>query len=427
MRVCFQIQRQAGNAFPRVEQYEIEAAPSTTILDCLNQIKWQQDGSLAFRKNCRNTICGSCAMRVNDRPALACKETLQDEFNRSSQSLQLGDGKLGSAEVPVIQIQPLQNFPVIKDLVVEMGEFWQNLAQITPYVEPATPATPGQEFTQLPAERAKVSQVSNCILCGACYSDCNAKATVPEFVGPHALAKAYRMLADTRDGMTAERLEQYTQDLSGVWGCTRCFNCNTVCPVEVAPLDQITRIKAQRLSQSANADDERAVRHRRAMIDLVAQGGWIDERRFGLAVVGNHFRDLKGLWSLVPLGLRMMRHGKFPTSFEPSTGNQTVRELVRSIRLQELTSVEDSIMPSPAPTPAKSNTNDLSEDVNKSSAPINEATAEKKNAPATPKPLFGWTAYAEQMNGRFAMLGLVLLLLLEWVTKQDFITWLGLR
>jgi succinate dehydrogenase / fumarate reductase iron-sulfur subunit len=423
MRVCFQIQRQAGSEMPHLERYEIEAAPSATVLDCLNQIKWQQDGSLAFRKNCRNTICGSCAIRINDRPALACKQTLQEELNLFGE-LPLGDNAGSSnSELPVVHIQPLQNFPVIKDLVVEMGEFWQNLAQVTPYLKRATLATPEKEFTQRPAERAKLSQVSNCILCGACYSDCNAKATAPEFVGPHALAKAYRMLADTRDGMAAERLEQYTQDLSGVWGCTRCFNCNSACPVEVAPLDQITRIKAQRLSQVATATDERAVRHRRAMIDLVAQGGWIDERRFGLAVVGNHFRDLKGLWSLAPLGLRMVRHGKFPASFEASAGTRAVRKLIQSIKLQESTVTQDSTMPFPAPDPAESDTTSTTPDLDANSTLSNP----KENALAPSEPLLGWTAYAEQMNGRFAMLGLVLLLVLEWFTHQDFITWLGLR
>jgi hypothetical protein len=159
------------------------------------------------------------------------------------------------------------------------------------------------------------------------------------------------------------------------------------------------------------------------MIDLVAQGGWIDERRFGLAVVGNHFRDLKGLWSLAPLGLRMVRHGKFPGSFEASAGTRAVRKLIQSIRLQESTVTQDSTMPFPAPDPAESDTTSNAADLDINSTLSNP----KKNALATSEPLLGWTAYAEQMNGRFAMLGLVLLLVLEWFTRQDFITWLGLR
>lgn len=336
MQVCFQIQRQSLERAPWVETYRIEANPSITILECLNQIKWEQDGSLAFRKNCRNTICGSCAIRVNGRAALACKETLQEELDRlSASSFTSQSATKESGSIPTFEIQPMQNFPVIKDLVVEMGQFWKNLAQVDPYVSTAGRSIPEREFLQLPSERETLDQVGNCILCGACYSECNSKAVIPEFVGPHALAKAYRVLADTRDNATSARLTDYTQDLSGVWGCTRCFNCNTACPMGVAPLDQITRIKSEILAQPPEPKETRAIRHRRAMVDLVEQGGWIDERRFGLRVLGNRFRDFKGLWSLIPLGIRMLQRGKFPFSFEASEGRFTVRSLIRSIKMRE--------------------------------------------------------------------------------------------
>jgi succinate dehydrogenase / fumarate reductase, iron-sulfur subunit len=334
MQICFQIQRQSTERSPWIETYRLEASPNTTILECLNQIKWEQDGSLAFRKNCRNTICGSCAMRINGRPALACKQTVLDELKLAALAHPVPANSEGDHVLPTIEIQPLHNFEVIKDLVVEMGPFWKNLAQVDPYVSTAARTVPEREFLQLPSERAALNQMGNCIMCGACYSECNAKAVTPEFVGPHALAKANRVLTDTRDDSHAARLAKYTEDLSGVWGCTRCFNCNTACPMDVAPLDQIVQIKVQRLTQTASTET-RAVRHRRAMIDLVAQGGWIDERRFGLAVVGNRFRDLKGLWSLVPLGLRMMAQGKFPLTFEPSEGTQSVRALIQSIKIRE--------------------------------------------------------------------------------------------
>jgi succinate dehydrogenase / fumarate reductase, iron-sulfur subunit len=334
MQVCFQIQRQSLERSPWIETYYLEANPSVTILDCLNQIKWEQDGSLAFRKNCRNTICGSCAIRINGRATLACKETLQGELNRVPLSISQS-GIESSESIPTLTIGPLQNFPIIKDLVVEMKTFWQNLEQVDPYVSTAARSIPEREFLQSPAERATLDQVGNCILCGACYSECNAKTVNSEFVGPHALAKAYRVLADTRDDTTQARLEEYSKDLSGVWGCTRCFNCNTACPMEVAPLDQITRIKTAILAQPPQAEESRAIRHRRAMVDLVAQGGWIDERRFGLRVLGNRFRDFQGLWSLIPLGIRMVLRGKFPTSFEASEGTQTVRSLIQSIKMRE--------------------------------------------------------------------------------------------
>jgi succinate dehydrogenase / fumarate reductase, iron-sulfur subunit len=408
MKVCFQIQRQVAGRLPWVETFELEASPGTTILECLNQIKWEQDGSLAFRKNCRNTICGSCAVQINGRPALACKQTLQTELKQAE--LARGSAVTPNADgcAETIDIQPLGNFPVIKDLVVEMGEFWQNLAQIDPYVSTAARNLSEREFLQSPSERAALNQAGNCIMCGACYSACNAKSVTPEFVGPHALAKADRMLADTRDRETSKRLAQYTQDLSGVWGCTRCFNCNTVCPMEVAPLDRITHIKEQRLSQTADSEP-RAIRHRRAMIALVAQDGWIDERRFGLEVVGNRFRDLSGLWSLIPLGIRMIAKGKFPVTFEPSQSKQTVGILIQSTQKRLL--LTKGLSPV-TPVPQMPNSSDTPEP---QAANLSES-----------EPKLGWSPYAEKINGRFAMVGFAILLVLELFTHQTFLDWLGL-
>jgi succinate dehydrogenase / fumarate reductase, iron-sulfur subunit len=408
MKVCFQIQRQVAGRSPWVETFELDASPSSTILDCLNQIKWEQDGSLAFRKNCRNTICGSCAIHINGRPALACKQGLQGEVTQAGLARGI-TAEQNIGDLPAqIEIQPLHNFPVIKDLVVEMGEFWQNLAQVDPYVSTAARVIPEREFLQSPTDRAVLNQAGNCIMCGACYSACNAKSVTPEFVGPHALAKAYRVLADTRDAESSKRLAQYTQDLSGVWGCTRCFNCNTVCPMEVAPLDQITHIKEQRLAQATDSEP-RSIRHRQAMIALVAEGGWIDERRFGLEVVGNRFRDLRGLWSLIPLGLRMIAKGKFPTTFEASQGTPVVGTLIQSAQQRMVV------------TKGLSSVNQVSPMPDPSSSPQPEAPRVDEG-----EPKLGWSPYAEKINGRFAMVGFVILLVLEVLTHQTLWDWLGL-
>ncbi|MGB7415211.1 MAG: succinate dehydrogenase/fumarate reductase iron-sulfur subunit [Thermosynechococcaceae cyanobacterium] len=340
MQVAFKIARQSPHQEQRVQTYHLEVEPSTTILDCLNQIKWEQDGSLAFRKNCRNTICGSCSMHINGRAALACKENIQQELTHLTHSTAAKTDGDNADGIPVIEIAPMGNMPVVKDLIVDMQGFWQNLEAVDPYVSTAGRQVPEREFLQSPADRAKLDQMGNCILCGACYSDCNAREVNPEFVGPHALAKAQRMLADTRDGNTEARLEQYNQGTKGVWGCTRCFNCNTVCPMDVAPLDQISNIKSKVL-QRQDAQSSRSIRHRKILVDLVQQGGWIDERQFGLKVVGNSFRDLKGLLSLVPLGLRMLRRGKFPKTFEPSEGAKEVRSLINSVKMRESQSETD--------------------------------------------------------------------------------------
>ncbi len=325
MQVLFKIIRQTKNSGARIQIYTLDVEPGNTILDCLNRIKWEQDGSLAFRKNCRNTICGSCAMRINGNSALACKENVGSTLRVTPPS---------DSGVPEITVAPMGNMPVIKDLVVDMESFWDNLEAVEPYVSTNARQVPEREFLQTPSEREQLDQTGNCILCGACYSECNAREVNPDFVGPHALAKAYRMVADSRDRQTEERLEKYNQGTEGVWGCTRCYYCNTVCPMGVAPMDQIGKIKQEILDRK-DAQASRSIRHRKVLIDLVKEGGWIDERRFGLQVVGNSFRDIKGLISLGPLGLRMLARGKFPFTFEPSEGASTVRALIESVQSLE--------------------------------------------------------------------------------------------
>ncbi|MEM6448269.1 MAG: succinate dehydrogenase/fumarate reductase iron-sulfur subunit, partial [Cyanobacteria bacterium P01_D01_bin.123] len=313
MQVEFRIRRQsAPDVTPHLQTYQLEAQPSSTILDALTRIKWEQDGTLAFRKNCRNTICGSCAMRINDRAGLACQQHVDEAL----------------AGRDFITIGPLGNLPVLKDMVVEMSDFWHNLKRVAPYVDSTSSQMPQREFLQSADERERLTPMGNCIMCGACYSDCNAREVNSGFVGPHALAKANRMRIDSRDSHTDDRVHKL-DNLDGVWGCTRCQNCDDVCPMEVAPLEQITQIK-QAIVQSAPAPRQasRAVRHRLTLVDLVKEGGWIDERKFGVRVVGNYFRDLRGLLSLAPLGLIMLTHGKFPLTFAASEGAAEIRQTI---------------------------------------------------------------------------------------------------
>jgi succinate dehydrogenase / fumarate reductase, iron-sulfur subunit len=342
MQVVFTVIRQNQPTPPQAQSYTLDVDLGSTILDCLNRIKWEQDGTLAFRKNCRNTICGSCSMRINGRSALACKENVASELARFTAPPLSSHAEI--AAIPTITIAPMGNMPVIKDLVVDMQSFWSHLQAVDPYVSTAARQVPDREFLQTPAERAQLNQTGNCILCGACYSECNAREVNPDFVGPHALAKAYRLVADCRDDQTEARLEKYNDGTTGVWGCTRCYFCNAVCPMEVAPMDQIGKIKGKILDRTT-AQTNRAIRHRKVLIDLVKQGGWIDERRFGVQVVGNTFKDLKGLFSLAPLGLRLIGKGKFPATFAPSAGAREVRSLIASVQAFEAQSESSPTQP----------------------------------------------------------------------------------
>jgi succinate dehydrogenase / fumarate reductase iron-sulfur subunit len=418
MQVRFQLIRQRQDTPPRVQTYLLDTDPNETILNCLNRIKWEQDGSLAFRKNCRNTICGSCGMRVNGRSILACKENLGSELERMAKIAEArNEGNSSNDEIPEITIAPMGNMPVIKDLVVDMSGFWQGLEAIEPYISTAARQVPEREFLQSPQEREKLDRSGNCILCGACYSECNAREVDANFVGPHALAKAYRTIADSRDDRTEQRLDNYNQT-SGAWGCTRCFYCNEVCPMEVEPMDRIGQIKGEILDRHA-AGDSRAIRHRKTLVELVKQGGWVDERKFGVLVIGNYFRDLKGLLSLLPVGLRMVSRRKLPTTFDPSEGTSQVRSLIESVQnLERKSSQLKSMSASETPSPEQPETKAQSDENVKS---------EPEQSDNQLEPRFGWTLYAEQINGRFAMIGFVLLLLIEIITHQDLFTWLGLR
>ena len=322
MEVIFKVIRTQANSVPGIQTYSLDVQPAWTVLECLNQIKWNQDGSLAFRKNCRNTICGSCGMKINGRSALACKQSMAKELATVSQS---------GSKIPEITIAPLGNMPVIKDLVVDMKSFWHNLEVVEPYVSTVARKIPEREFLQTVDERSQLERSGNCILCGACYSECNAREVNSDFFGPHALAKAQRMIADSRDRTTDKRLELYNKGTDGVWGCTRCYMCNAVCPMEVAPMERISEIKKEIL-QRQDKGTSRSIRHRKVLVELVKLGGWIDERKFSVMVVGDYFRDLVGLLSIFPLGLRMVASGKFPFSFEPSEGTEEVRSLIESVQ-----------------------------------------------------------------------------------------------
>ena len=326
MQVLFKVIRQKQNTAPSVQTYPLDVDPENTVLQGLNRIKWELDGSLAFRKNCRNTICGSCAMRINGRSALACKEKVKNELTNEL--------AISAAKLPEITVAPMGNMPVIKDLVVDMSRFWEHLEAVEPYVSTQARAVPEREFLQTPEQRSRLNQSGNCIMCGACYSECNAGEVNPDFVGPHALAKAQRMVEDSRDTDTEARLEEYNKGTQGVWGCTRCYLCNAVCPMGVEPMDRIGEVKQQILERK-DAQDSRPVRHRKVFIDLVKQGGWLDERKFALLVVSNTLRDLRGLVSLAPLGLRMLASGKFPLRFEPSQGTKEVRSLIEAVQRQK--------------------------------------------------------------------------------------------
>jgi succinate dehydrogenase / fumarate reductase iron-sulfur subunit len=204
-------------------EYAVEIQPGWTVLDALNEIKWNQDGTLTYRRSCRHGICGSCAMKINGINDLACEK-------------QIGDIKAST-----IFVEPLPGFKVLKDLVVDMEPFFQLLAEIKPYLINDNPP-PDKERIQMPEEFAPIATAINCILCSACTSSCPSYWADKNYLGPSALLKAYRYIFDTRDEGGGERISAI-DNRHGLWRCHTIINCVDACPKDLAPTEAISRLK----------------------------------------------------------------------------------------------------------------------------------------------------------------------------------------
>ena len=208
-----------------LQEYEVPCPKDWVVLDGLNYIKDRLDGSLSFRWSCRMGVCGSCGMTVNGEPKLTC-ETFLSEY----------------ADGPV-RVEPLRNFPVIRDLVVEIGDFMRKLVKVKPWIVRGheKPLTDG-EYLQTPDELEEFKQFSMCINCMLCYSACPIYGLEPAFIGPAAMALAQRYNLDSRDEGSHERLEILSEH-DGIWGCTFVGECTQVCPKHVDPAGAIQRYK----------------------------------------------------------------------------------------------------------------------------------------------------------------------------------------
>ena len=210
---------------PTVQEYEVPLTQDWVILDALNYIKDDLDGSLSYRWSCRMGICGSCGMMVNGEPKLTCATFVADY------------------EPGPVRIEPLRYFPVIRDLTIEMTDFMTKLKDVKPWIirENEKPIEEG-EFLQTPAELDTYKQFSMCINCMLCYAACPVYGLDNAFKGPAAIALAQRYNMDSRDEGATERLG-ILSDHEGVWGCTFVGECTKVCPKHVDPAGAIQQYK----------------------------------------------------------------------------------------------------------------------------------------------------------------------------------------
>ncbi|MCK2183732.1 succinate dehydrogenase iron-sulfur subunit [Halomonas getboli] len=217
---------------PYMEEFQVDTqGRDLMVLDVLHLVK-EQDNGLAYRRSCREGVCGSDGMNMNGKNGLACITPLSDVVKK---------GKL--------TLRPLPGLPVIRDLVVDMGLFYQQYERIQPYLQNDTPA-PAIERLQSPEDRDKLDGLYECILCACCSTSCPSFWWNPDkFVGPAGLLQAYRFLADSRDEATRERLEDL-QDPFSVFRCRGIMNCVAVCPKGLNPTRAIGKIREMLLANA---------------------------------------------------------------------------------------------------------------------------------------------------------------------------------
>ena len=200
------------------QEYKIDVHQDSTVLDALIHVREHEDTSLALRCACRASICGSCGMKVNGSAKLVCKTRVTEVSPNGEQ----------------IIVEPMGNHPVVKDLVVSLDTFFDQIKRVEPYVQPDHVPEKGEYIASNESMENLLTSM-NCIMCGCCVSDCTVLEVDDNFIGPAALAKAWRFVEDPRDSKTSDRLKNLNDQDGGIWDCTRCMQCVEVCPKGVDP------------------------------------------------------------------------------------------------------------------------------------------------------------------------------------------------
>jgi fumarate reductase iron-sulfur subunit len=217
--------RPAEDDRPFFVSYRLPFTDDMSVLQALQAIKDTLDATLSYRWSCRMAVCGSCGMMINGEPKLACSTFLRD----------LLPGP--------VTVEPLQNFPIERDLVVTVEDFVKKIESIYPYVIPKQPRTVTEgEYLQTPAQLAAYENFSDCINCMLCYAACPQFGANPDFIGPGAMALLQRYNADSRDGAQQLRMDLIHGE-NGVWSCTAVGECSEVCPKQVDPAHAVNQNK----------------------------------------------------------------------------------------------------------------------------------------------------------------------------------------
>jgi succinate dehydrogenase / fumarate reductase, iron-sulfur subunit len=294
---------------PYWEEFDVELEESLSVLDGILQAKDREDGSIGVRCSCRAAICGSCGMKINGQSGLACKTQIGHAHADAN--------RRNGGSNPIV-VEPMGNMPVIKDLVTDMeSTHWTKIRRVTPWLLPAGDP-PEREYVVPPESMIDITQSMACIQCGACVSACLSMEADPDFIGPAALAKAYRFVGDPRDAETKERLYDLAQDPHGIYDCTHCFGCIDACPKGVAPMDQIMRLRRLAGHDHEIDDVNNGHRHEIAFTKIIENKGTLDEslllqESYAPGVKGKLKPPpgaIKAMLASIPTAIRGLRTGK---------------------------------------------------------------------------------------------------------------------
>ncbi len=208
---------------PSYDTYNVEAEPTDRVLDLLEFVKSHMDGTLSFRRSCAHGVCGSDAMRINGRNKLACK-VLVKELGRE------------------ITVEPILGLPVLKDMIVDMNQFFASYRSVMPYLINDKVPADGKERLQSPEQRERFDDTTKCIMCAACTTSCPVFWADGEYVGPATIVNAHRFIFDSRDMAANERL-QILSGREGAFRCRTAFNCTEACPREIHVTQAIAEVK----------------------------------------------------------------------------------------------------------------------------------------------------------------------------------------
>jgi succinate dehydrogenase / fumarate reductase, iron-sulfur subunit len=291
---------------PYWETFDVDLDPTLSVLDGLLQAKDRDDGSLAVRCSCRAAICGSCGMKVNGQSTLACKTMLEEAQSYADShavgAQEGGDKTKGTGKNEIV-VEPMGNMPVIKDLVTDMeSTHWTKIRRVTPWLLPEGDP-PEREYIVPPESMIDITQSMACIQCGACVSACLSMEADPDFIGPAALAKAYRFIGDPRDAEGKERLHDLANDPHGIYDCTHCFSCIDACPKGVAPMDQIMRLRRIAGHDHDIDDVNNGRRHELAFTKIIERKGTLDE---ALLQQESYAPGIKGKLAPKPAGIKAL-------------------------------------------------------------------------------------------------------------------------